>query len=104
MQFVSVRDLQGKSSGVWKKLQTECQMVVTSNGKPIAVLSAVCETSFEETLKAIRRSVAVVLVKSMQEQSVRAGRDKLPLKETNSAIASVRRKKGLKIADLKKCL
>ena len=91
MQFVSVRDLRGNSSAVWKKLQTEREMVITSNGKPIAVLSAVTETNLEETLMAIRRSVAVASVNSMQEQSVRAGRDKLPLKEINSAIASVRR-------------
>ena len=91
MQFVSVRDLRGNSSAVWKKLQTEREMVITSNGKPIAVLSAVSETSLEETLKAIRRSVAVASVNSLQDQSVRAGRDKLSLKEINSAIASVRR-------------
>jgi antitoxin (DNA-binding transcriptional repressor) of toxin-antitoxin stability system len=91
MQFVSVRDLRGNSSAVWKKLQTEREMVITSNGKPIAVLSAVTETNLEETLKAIRRSVAVASVNSMQEQSVCAGRDKLPLKDINSAIAAVRR-------------
>jgi prevent-host-death family protein len=91
MQFVTVRDLRGKSSAVWKKLQTEREMVITSNGKPIAVLSAVSETNLEETLKAIRRSVAVASVNSMQEQSVRSGLDKLPLKEINEAIAAVRR-------------
>ena len=90
MQFVTVRDLRGNSSAVWKKLQTEREMVITSNGKPIAVLSAVSETSLEETLKAIRRSVAVASVNSLQEQSVLAGRDKLSFKEINSAIASVR--------------
>ncbi len=92
MQFVSVRDLRGNSSAVWKKLQTEREMVITSNGKPIAVLSAVSETNLEETLKAIRRSVAVASVNSMQEQSVRSGRNKLPLKEINSAIDAVRRR------------
>ncbi|MBN2108908.1 MAG: type II toxin-antitoxin system prevent-host-death family antitoxin [Deltaproteobacteria bacterium] len=91
MQFVTVRDLRGKSSTVWKKLQTERQMIITSNGKPIAVLSAVSETNLEETLMAIRRSVAVVPVNSMQDQSVRSGLDKLPLKEINEAIATVRR-------------
>ncbi len=92
MQFVSVRDLRGNSSAVWKKLQTEREMVITSNGKPIAVLSAVSETNLEETLKAIRRSVAVASVNSMQEQSVRLGRDKLSLKGINSAIDAVRRR------------
>lgn len=93
MEFISVRDLRGKSSKVWQKLETEREMVITSNGKPIAVLSAVSETSLEETLKAIRRSVAVASVNSLQEQSVRSGRHRLPLKDINDAIAAVRRER-----------
>jgi len=93
MQFISIRDLRSKSSTLWKRLQTEREMVLTSNGKPIAVLSAVSETNLEETLRAIRRSVAVSSLTSMQNQSVRAGLDTLPLPEINSAIASVRTRK-----------
>ncbi|MBM4310982.1 MAG: type II toxin-antitoxin system Phd/YefM family antitoxin [Deltaproteobacteria bacterium] len=93
MQFISIRDLRSKSSALWKRLQTEREMVLTSNGKPIAVLSAVSETNLEETLRAIRRSVAVSALTSLQNQSVRAGLDTLPLAEINSAIASVRKRK-----------
>lgn len=93
MQFISIRDLRSKSSALWKRLQTEREMVLTSNGKPIAVLSAVSETNLEETLRAIRRSVAVSSLTSLQNQSARAGLDTLPLSEINSAIASVRTRK-----------
>jgi antitoxin (DNA-binding transcriptional repressor) of toxin-antitoxin stability system len=93
MQFISVRDLRSNSSALWKRLQTERELVLTSNGKPIAVLSAVSETSLEETLRAIRRSVAVSSLTSLQNQSVRAGLDTLPPAEINSAIASVRKRK-----------
>ena len=93
MQFISVRDLRSKSSALWKRLQTEREMVLTSNGKPIAVISAVSETNLEETLRAIRRSVAVSSLTSLQNQSVRAGLDTLPLAEINSAITSVRKRK-----------
>jgi prevent-host-death family protein len=91
MQFISVRDLRGKSSSVWKKLRSEREMVITSNGKPIAVLSAVSESSLEETLKAIRRSVATASVNSLQEQAVRSGLDKISLTEVNEIIAEVRK-------------
>jgi len=91
MQFISVRDLRGKSSSVWKKLRSEREMVITSNGKPIAVLSAVSESSLEETLKAIRRSVATASVNSLQEQAVRSGLDKTSLAEVNDIIAEVRK-------------
>ena len=91
MQFVSVRDLRGKSSSIWKKLQSEREMVITSNGKPIAVLSAVSENNLEETLMAIRRSVAVTSVNSLQEQAVRSGLDKTSPAEINNVIEEVRR-------------
>ena len=40
MRFVSVRELRGQSAAVWKALAEEKDLVVTSNGKPIALLSA----------------------------------------------------------------
>jgi antitoxin (DNA-binding transcriptional repressor) of toxin-antitoxin stability system len=91
MQFISVRDLRGKSSDVWRQLKSEREMVVTSNGKPVAILSAVSEATLEETLMAIRRATAVSAVTSMQQQSVRNGLDKTPLKKVNEVINDVRR-------------
>jgi len=38
MKFVTVRDLRLKAAKVWKQLQKEKEMVITSNGKPIALL------------------------------------------------------------------
>ncbi len=58
MKFVTVRDLRGKTSELWKELEQERELVVTSNGKPIAILSATDEESFEECLWALRRSRA----------------------------------------------
>ena len=40
MDFVSVRELRSQSAAVWRSLAREKDLVVTSNGKPIAVLSA----------------------------------------------------------------
>ncbi len=39
MRFISVRDLSIKPKEVWQKVKEE-EMVITSNGKPIALLSA----------------------------------------------------------------
>ncbi len=46
MKFVTVRDLRGKTAALWKQLEQEKELVVTSNGKPIAVLSATDENSW----------------------------------------------------------
>ena len=62
MRFVSVRELRGRSAAVWKTLADEKDLVVTSNGKPIAVLSATSEESVEESLRAVRRARAQAVV------------------------------------------
>ena len=45
MKFLSVRDLKSKSSSVWKDLSNQKDMVITSNGRPIAILSSITEDS-----------------------------------------------------------
>lgn len=91
MRFVSVRDLRGKSAEVWKRVSTDKDVVVTSNGRPIAILSAVNEASLEESLAAIRRARAIQAVESMQAASRRAGLDRLSAKNIEAEIRTVRR-------------
>jgi antitoxin (DNA-binding transcriptional repressor) of toxin-antitoxin stability system len=74
MQFVTVRELRSHSADVWKRLAVEPDMVITSNGKPVAILSAVSPDGLEESLAALRRSRAVAAVDAMQRQSVEADR------------------------------
>jgi len=62
MKFLSVRDLRNKSTEVWQGLTAAREMVLTSNGRPIAILSAVTEETLEETLNAIRQARAITAV------------------------------------------
>ena len=41
MRFISVREFRGKSGDVWKELAEEQEFVITSNGKPIAIVGPV---------------------------------------------------------------
>ncbi|MBM3277489.1 MAG: type II toxin-antitoxin system Phd/YefM family antitoxin [Candidatus Handelsmanbacteria bacterium] len=91
MRFVSVRELRGKSAAIWKTLAAEKDLVVTSNGKPIAVLSATSEDTLEESLVAVRRARALAAVTAMQQTSVKAGTDRLSKKEIEAEIAAVRK-------------
>lgn len=91
MRFVSVRDLRGKSAQVWRQVSADRDVVVTSNGRPIAILSAVNEESLEESLAAIRRARAIQAVESMQAASRRAGLDQLSPEEIEAEIKAVRR-------------
>ncbi len=93
MKFVSIRDLRGKSAEVWKKLSGEREMVITSNGRPIAILAAVNESNLEESLSAFRQARAVEAVASLQRRSVEQGTDNISMAEIDAEIRAVRRKR-----------
>ena len=90
MKLLSVRDLKTKSSQVWKDLPDQKEMVITSNGRPIAILSSVNENNLEQVLSAFRQARAIEAVTSMQYESVRKGTDKITLEEINKEIKAVR--------------
>ncbi|MDD5169879.1 MAG: hypothetical protein PHN75_13735 [Syntrophales bacterium] len=92
MKFLSVRDLRGKSAQIWKELPVEREMIVTSNGRPIAILAAITEGDLEVSLSAIRKARAVEAVVSLQRRSVEKGTDKISLDEIDGEIKSVREK------------
>jgi len=93
MKFISVRDLRGKSAEVWKDLPGEREVVVTSNGRPIAILSSVSESNLEESLSAIRQARAAEAVMSLQRRSVERGTDGMTMEEIDSEIRAVRGKR-----------
>ena len=92
MRFISVRELNTKPKEIWAKIKDE-EVVVTSNGKPIAVLSAVTEENLDKTLRAIRRSRALMAVEEMQKRSVKSGLDRLTDGEIESEIRAARRER-----------
>ena len=93
MKFVSVRDLRNKSGQLWKELPGEREMIVTSNGRPIAILATISESNLEESLAAFRQARAVEAVASLQRRSVEQGTDKISMDEINSEIKAVRKKR-----------
>lgn len=94
MKFVSIRDLRGKSAEVWKDLPSEREMVITSNGRPVAILAAVNESNLEESLSAFRQARAVDAVAALQRRSVSKGTAKLSAEEVEAEITAVRRNRG----------
>jgi antitoxin (DNA-binding transcriptional repressor) of toxin-antitoxin stability system len=94
MKFVSVRDLRGKSAEVWKSLPDEREMVITSNGRPVAILAAVNESNLEESLSAFRQARAVEAVAGLQRRSATKGTNGISLDEINAEIKAVRKKRG----------
>lgn len=94
MKTISVRDLRSKSAQIWRELPQEKDMIVTSKGRPVGVLSYASEANLEKTLAALRRARAMLAVMSAQIRSAKAGLDRLPLKEIEAEIAAARKKRS----------
>jgi prevent-host-death family protein len=94
MRFVTVRELRSRSGEVWRRLAEEPEMVITSNGKPVAILSAVSAGGLEESLAALRRARAIGAVEVMQTQSAAAGRHRISSDAIDAEIAAVRKDRG----------
>lgn len=94
MKFLSVRDLRGKSAQIWKDLPEEREMIITSNGRPIAILAAISESNLEESLTAFRQARAVEAVSALQRRSADQGTDRITMDEIDAEIKAVRKKRA----------
>ncbi len=90
MRFISVRELSTKPKKIWVEMQEE-EIVITSNGKPIALLSGVTEKNLEKTLQSIRRARALMALDEMQKKSLKLGLNNLSDAEIEEEIRTVRK-------------
>ena len=90
MRFISVRDLNTKPKEIWTRIKDE-EVVITSNGKPIALLSGVTEETLEKSIRAIRRSRALIALEEMQKKSMKSGLDRMTDSQIESEIQAVRK-------------
>ena len=71
MKFVSVRDLRLKPGKVWKMAKEERDVILTVNGRPVAILTGVDENSVEREVETIRRARALQALDSLQVDSIK---------------------------------
>jgi antitoxin (DNA-binding transcriptional repressor) of toxin-antitoxin stability system len=90
MKFVTVRDLRTTPAQVWKLLPEEQELILTNNGKPIALITPLGETDFEETLSAVRKARAQSAVRQMQLSSIKNNLTDLSVAEIEAEITAYR--------------
>lgn len=91
MKFLSVRDLRGNSARIWRELPNEKEMVVTSNGRPVALLTAVDSSTVEQSLSIWRRVRATQTIADIQRESMGKGTDRLSMTDIDTEIRRVRK-------------
>ena len=73
MQFVTVRDFRNSSRAVWDKLNENGELVVTSNGKPTALLLNVGDGDLEKILRDVRRARLMRMLGEAREEAAARG-------------------------------
>jgi antitoxin (DNA-binding transcriptional repressor) of toxin-antitoxin stability system len=90
MKLINSRDLKQKTSDAWRLLGKEGELVVTSHGKPIALITNITEGDIEPTIRALRRAKAQVAVSNMRRKAKKAGLEKMTEEEIEAEIKAVR--------------
>jgi prevent-host-death family protein len=89
MAYVSIRDMRVKPREVWDRLKREREVVVTSNGRPIAVLASV-DGDPVEVLRSFRAARAQSALTRLRSAAAAAGAARLSADEIEEEIRAVR--------------
>jgi prevent-host-death family protein len=91
VEFVSSRELRINPGPVWKRLEEGVEVVVTSRGRPVALLLGVSGEDVEDTLRALRRARAEMAVSRMRGDAARRGLGGMGQEDIEDEIKAVRR-------------
>ena len=92
MKFVSTRELRNRPGYVRQLAQKE-DLVLTADGKPIAILLGIEEEDLEETALVIRQAKAQRALSRMRQQAARQGAAEASSRAIEAEIRAVRRKR-----------
>lgn len=90
MKFVSSRELRINPGEVWKKLRQEKDLVITSNGKPVGVLTFADEDSLEDVLATLRQGRALAAATKIRRAAAAQGLNKMTQKNIEKVIQESR--------------
>lgn len=90
MKFVSSREIRVNPRPVFEAAEEGDEVVITSRGKPVALLVGVDGDDLEETVRLVRRARAQAAVSRMRRVASREGSDGMGRKAIEAEIAAAR--------------
>jgi prevent-host-death family protein len=91
MSTISVSELKKKPAGQWLKSAAKTDLIVTSNGRPVALLLHIAEASVEST-RSLARSVRALQAQAALQQTAVARRvSPLAMSDIDAEIVAARR-------------
>jgi prevent-host-death family protein len=91
MSTISVSDLKKKPAKQWLTSAGKEDLVVTSKGRPVAVLMRIGAASVESTRALLRSVRALQAQASLQQAAVASGAAELSMSDIDAEIAASRR-------------
>lgn len=92
MKFISTRDLRNRPGWV-RDLKGDEEVILTSNGRPIALLLGIEEGKWEETALIVRQAKAQRALSRMRRKAAVRGLDRMNSAQIDAEIQAVRAKR-----------
>lgn len=93
MKTLMIRDFRTRPRQAQEKLIEEGEALLTSNGRPVALMLAVDGESLDETLEVVRRARALLALREIRREAGERGSDRLRMREIDSIIARTRKER-----------
>lgn len=90
MEFVSIRDMRTRPGEVWRQLQEQGDLILTSSGHPFALMINITDEDVEELLLALRRTRAQLAATRLRRQAADHGLAHLSADEIEAEIRQSR--------------
>ncbi len=90
MEFISVRDMRTRASEIWQQLRDDGDLIVTSNGRPFALMVSIEGEDVEQMLSALRRTRAQMAVSRLRKEAAASSVNRLTTEEIESEIRQAR--------------
>jgi len=96
--FLSFRELRASTKKIDDMLADDGKIIVTSNGKPKALMLSLSEENFEETLALINQLKLARAINNIRLSAQQSGASEMSLDEINYEIAQARKAKRKHLA------
>lgn len=96
MKFVSSREIRVNPKPVFEAAAGGDEVVITSRGKPVALLVGVDGDDLEETLRLFRRAKAQAAVSQMRRAAARKGLTGMDEADIDAEIAAARGERAVR--------
>ncbi len=77
MTLIPIKEFRIRSAEVWRRIARQKDVVVTNNGKPVAVMTTVNADSVDEMLATMKRVRALRALEAIHRQALADGRHKV---------------------------